>query len=897
LIGSRIAHYEITAKIGEGGMGEVYRARDTKLDRDVAVKVLPAAFTEDAERLARFEREAKLLAQLHHPNIASIFGVEESGGIRALVMELVEGPTLAERLDEGPLPSDESLSLARQIAEALEEAHAKGIVHRDLKPQNVKASREGKIKVLDFGLAKAMDPAGVASGAVSSSQLAASPTLTLGATVQGVILGSAAYMAPEQARGLAADKRADIWAFGVVLYEMLVGRRLFEGELVTDVLASVINGPIDLDALPASTPAAIRRLLRRCLERKPKNRLHDIADARIVIDEVLSGAGDEEPAARAAPQGFPRHLTGREAMPWILALIFGFLLLLRIANPSGEGEAGPRRALEVSVPAGQLLTEEGGLAIAPDGSAIVFAATDPVRGFQLWLRRLDSFDAVPLNGTEGGGYPFWSPDSKTIGYFDRDKLNLCSYEVATGEVRVLMRTGNLGRGASWGEDGSLLYVPDANSPVQRLHLDGRPAEDLTVLDRSVLDASHRWPAPLPDGRHFLFTLWTNHLESAARVGGVYLASYERGILRKLTPDHSQAIVAGPDRIVVYRDGGLVALPFDPDKLEVTGPGQKLAEAPVYSQSSGALSASATPAGDLAFALSAGGDDGQLVWLDRAGEPTNAMGSERLSVTNLALAPDERRFAVQAPGASGNTIWVGDQRRQVLSRLTADAIDSMNPVWAPDGDRIAFVTEAEGSVAVFVQEADGSRPAELLLRDPERDFFPASWSGDGRYLLLGSALKSSRRDDIWLYDFETGAARELLGDSSASSSGAKLSTDGRWLAYSSDETGNPEVFVRPFPGLDRKWKVSQGGAYLPHWRADGRELVYLALADRSLFAVDVTPTAGGLEFGIPKLLFTPHSPLLAIAPVADHSRFLAGIIPGDVRAEPIRVIFRGRGESQ
>jgi len=889
--GTRLGPYEVIAKLGEGGMGEVFRARDTKLDRDVALKVLPAAFTEDPDRLARFEREAKLLAQLHHPHIASIFGLEESGGVRALVMELVEGPTLADRLAGGALDLDETLQIAKQIAEALEAAHEKGIVHRDLKPQNVKLSGDGAVKVLDFGLAKAMDPTAAASGAPTASPtLVNSPTLTAAGTQLGVILGTAAYMAPEQARGLAVDKRADVWAFGVLLWEMLAGRRLFGGELVTDVLAAVLRQEVDLDALPAGTPPPIRRLVRRCLARKPRERLHDIADARIVLDEAL--AGDPEAVDAGPPPATPRRARGWIALPWILAAIFGFQLLLKIAIAPGD-EAGPRRALEVSVPTGQLLTDDAPLAFAPDGSAIAFSALDTARGTRLWLRRLASFDVRPLHGTEGATAPFWSPDSKSVGFFRTTDQSLCRYELATGQVQLLARDAPLGRGAAWLEGGALLFVPDANTSIRRIHLDGSPEEELTRLDPEILDGSHRWPAPLPDGKHFLFTLWSNHLETAARLGGVYLASYEKGVVRKLTPDISQAVLAGPDRILVRRDDTLVALPFDPERLEVTGPGEKLADRPLYSTSSGALAATASRAGDLAFALDSAADV-DIVWLDRAGEPTGSVAFGEQRVVNLALSPDGESFAVEAGSARGGGIWVGDVRRQVLNRITREAVDSSLPVWAPDGRRIAFTSEAGGSQEIFLQPSDGSRSAERLLGDPEKDFEPISWSRDGRFLMLNGYSELSRRSAVWLYDFEDASARELLAEPAASTSQPTLSPDGRFLAYVSDEAGNPEIYVRPFPALDRKWKISQGGALSPHWRADGRELLYLGLADRAVYAVDVDGTGTELVVGAPRALFTPRTPFLAFAPAPDHQRFLAAVFPGDVRAEPIRVIFGGHG---
>ncbi len=894
----RLGPYEITAKLGEGGMGEVYRAHDSKLKRDVAIKVLPAAFTQDAERLARFEREAQLLAQLNHSNIAQIYGLETSGESHALVMELVEGPTLAERLEQGALPLGESLLFARQIAEALEEAHEKGIVHRDLKPQNIKLTGEGKVKVLDFGLAKAMDPASSASLAAGdlarSPTLLNSPTLTAaGGTQLGVILGTAAYMAPEQARGGAVDKRADIWAFGVVLYELLVGRSLFAADTVSDTLAGVLKTEIDFTHLPATTPAAIRRLLRRCLERNPKNRLHAIADARLVIDDVLAGRTDETPIAPAAQSAPARRLWS--LLPWALVAALSVLWWVR-SDRAPAHPIAPARALEFSVPLGNLLADDAELAFSPDGSSIVFTALDPVVGPQLWLRRLDSFDAQLLRGTAGATFPFWSPDGRSIAFFRDADETLCRYELATATVQVISKVQIGGRSGAWGEDGTILFTPSSNSPIQRVPAGGGTVEDVTALDPKVLDVSHRFPIFLPDGHHFLFTYWSNQLQAASQVGGIYLASLEKGIERRLTPDLSQAVLVGRDRILVRRAGALVALPFDPKTFEIASAGERVTDQPRFSSSSGALAAAGTATGDLAFAPSSGETGAELVWLDRQGQRVGTFGSERLRAQILVLSPDDRNFTAQAVSASGLNIWVGDARRQVISRLTADAVDAYFPVWSPDGRRIAYESEPEGSESIYVQEADGSRAPELLLSQRDRNFNATGWSSDGRLLFLTSRGKRDARMDLWVYDFTAHLARELLTDASASLSEATPSADGKWLAYVSDESGNPEVFVRPLPALDRKWKISQGGALHPHWRRDGRELVFVGLADRAVMAVDVVPGRDGLEVGIPRRLFEPRTQLLGLAPSADHTRFLAGIIPGDVRTEPIRVLLGWRSAS-
>jgi len=557
--GSRLGQYEIVAPIGVGGMGEVYRATDTRLQRDVALKVLPAAFTQDEERLARLEREAQLLAQLHHPNIASIFGVEESDEARALVMELVEGPTLAERLESGPFPIEEALLVSRQIAEALEAAHEKGIVHRDLKPQNIKASIEGRVKVLDFGLAKAMAPEGLAGREGSGSQLAHSPTLTIGATVQGMILGTAAYMAPEQAKGFAVDKRVDIWAFGVVLYEMLAGGTLFAGDSVGDTLAAVIRAEIDLDELPPATPPSIRRLLRRCLERNPKNRLHDIADARLVIDDVLAGRGEEVAAPEAATErsaGRPRWVVPAIAGVAAAALALGFAAgrVGRMPPPAAAAEeVVVAQALPEGVHVAQ--TDLLELAISPDGRRQAVAVEIEPGKTQILLRDLSEPEPRLLPGTEGAHTPFFSPDGEDVGYFDETDLRRVSIR---GGPSLRIGNGAAGifanRGAAWSRDGYIYFPKSTAAPLSRISENGGEAEAVTELDGARDERTHRWPTALPDGSAVLFscdTSATTEYYDDARIEAVRPATGERKVLIE---GSSMARFLPPDRLVFARGG-------------------------------------------------------------------------------------------------------------------------------------------------------------------------------------------------------------------------------------------------------------------------------------------------------------------------------------------------------
>jgi len=631
MIGAKLGPYEVTSKLGEGGMGEVYRATDTKLRREVAIKVLPAAFVEDRERLARFEREAQLLAQLNHPNIAHIYGMEASGEAHALVMELVEGPTLAERLESGSLPPDEALSLARQIAEALEEAHEKGIVHRDLKPQNVKSTMDGKVKVLDFGLAKAMDPAGAASGSVApASQLAKSPTLTMGATVQGMILGTAAYMAPEQAKGFAVDKRSDIWAFGVVVYEMLVGGSLFAGDSVGDTLAAVLRAEIDLDRLPPETPPAIRRLLRRCLERNPKNRLHDIADARLVLDEVASGREKERdgtPAHRAESSGWRRPL------PWLLAattalttLVAGTLAIVQLRSPRDE----PARALrlEITPPGSSSPTNRDQFfELSPDGRFLVL-----VRGGELWVRPLDATTARRIEGVTDASYPFWSPDGAWIGFFEGGELRKVARE--GGRPQKICAAPD-GRGATWSSEGVILFSDRfGNYGLSRVSAQGGTPTAVTRIAGDAGNELHRYPQFLPDGKSFLFL----YLAPSPEVSGVYLGRLDGDAPERVLEGTDQAAYArvagsGDEFLFHRRDKTLLAQPFDLVRRKARGEAVPVADEVGGSANTGSGAFSVSGAGLLAY----GSDtlvSSELVWFDRSGKRDAA-----LAVT---IAPGTRR---------------------------------------------------------------------------------------------------------------------------------------------------------------------------------------------------------------------------------------------------------------
>jgi Tol biopolymer transport system component len=853
--GSRVGPYEITAKLGEGGMGEVYRAHDTKLKRDVAIKVLPAAFTEDKERLARFEREAQLLAQLHHPNIASIFGLEESEGTRALIMELVEGPTLAERLEQGPFPFNEGLSVSLQIAQALEEAHGKGIIHRDLKPQNIKASIEGRTKVLDFGLAKAMDPA--AGSAVSPADLARSPTLMQSPTLTaahgtqlGVILGTAAYMAPEQARGVAVDKRADIWAFGVVLYEMLVGRSPFAGDTVTDTLAGVLKTEIDFSKLPAETPSAIRRLLRRCLERNPKNRLHDIADARIVLDELLSGRSTES-ATPAENGAGPISATRR------VALAAGAALLVALGAAGGwlasrpaSDAALPTTRLSIHLPS-ELAFEVHSIpghaiAISRDGMQVAYVG-DIQDQSQVVVRALGESSPRVVATVEKARQPFFSPDGKWIGYFGSDSLHKVSLDGGQSVLLVPELSNAAWVRGSWSDDGRIVY-DTWNAGLRVVSADGGEVRVLTQPDNEW----HLGPEVIPGTATVLF-----FSQSAAsfRTEAIGLDGSGR---RTVLDNASQPRFLASGHLLFQRDGGLFVAPFDAKSSSVTGPAMPLSLETMVDDER-----AATPVPQLAI-----GTNGTLVYAPR--QPSARAGSELLWVDRLGkteplatlpfpfpsfdLSPDGGQLALAVREGSRARLALYDLARRTLTPLRDERVDIPTaPVFSADGREVYFARYGTHRGEILAQGLEGGEP-RLLGRLEGTWISPYSVSQDGRWL-VGTLYDPKSQSDIWFLDLTSGdperAARAIAatGDQLAPA----LSPDGRWLAYAANDTGAVEIFLQRFPDGESKVRVSSSGGEIPRWSPDGRELFFLARDGRGMMAVAVK-SEPKLELGAPRKLF-------------------------------------------
>jgi serine/threonine protein kinase/Tol biopolymer transport system component len=862
--GSRVGVHEITAKIGAGGMGEVYRAIDTNLKRAVAIKVLPDAVAADRDRLARFQREAEALASLNHPNIAQIHGLERSDGTTALVMELVEGPTLADRIAQGPIPADEVLPIARQIADALEAAHEQGIIHRDLKPANLKVRADGTVKVLDFGLAKAMEPAGNAHD-VSQSPTVTSPAMT----AIGMILGTAAYMSPEQARGKTVDKRSDIWAFGCVLYEMLTGARAFPGVEVSDVLASVLAREPDWTQLPSTIPPALALYLRRCLHKDPKGRVRDIGDVRLALEGAFDAADPRTP-----PSSWGTRL------PWVVAAaaVVGLIILavvhLREVPPMDLQET----RLEITTPPGRLSFFE----ISPDARKLVFSAAAEGQPLQLWLRSFDSEAAQPLAGTENAQFPFWSPDSRSIGFIASGKL--MRTDLAGGRPRALADAA--GPGGAWGPDGTILFTLTNTSPLYRVPAAGGPPVEMTHL-RTPGEASHRFPDFLPDGRHFVF-----FVAGTANVQAVYVGSLDSKDTRRLLESESAAVFAPPHFVLFSRQENLLAQRLDLKTLQTSGDSFLVAER---------LSGDEGHLGEIAVSTSRAGliayrapiiDPRQFSWFDRAGRKTSTLGDVNTSLMarSLRLSPDGRTVAVTRNINGNIDVWWMETARNVLRRFTSDPASDGAPVWAPDGSRIVFYSRRSGPQNLWLKRMDGG--AEERLRESAENEVPTDWSADGRFILFGR-LAGGTGIDLWALPLEGDRKPVAVANTAFDESSGRFSPDGRWVAYQSNETGRNEVYVVPFPASGVPTQLSTAGGMYPQWRDDGREIFYRGPGNR-LTAVPVTLQPNGrLEAGKPTDLFTMSQGAFAYDITRDGQRVLVDTPVGQATTPPITIIQNWR----
>jgi eukaryotic-like serine/threonine-protein kinase len=876
--GTMIGPYRIENLIGAGGMGQVYRARDTKLGRDVAVKVLPAPFISDPERLARFEREARLLAALNHPHIASIYGIEDGPAeaghyVRALILELAEGDTLADRVAQGPIPIDQALLIARQIAEALEAAHEKGIIHRDLKPANIKITSTGVVKVLDFGLAK------IYAGDSAGPDLLHAPTDTR----DGMILGTAAYMSPEQARGQAVDKRTDIWAFGCVLYEMLTGRRAFAGEDVSEILAAVIRGEPDWAAVPTDTPLGVGRLLRRCLQKDRKERVHDISDARLEIQEAQGQ--DSQVTVLPPPVAFRR----RERVAWALLAVatsalvaLGVLGTLYVRPPRPEPVV--TRLDVITAPTRDAFS----FALSSDGRQIAFVANGE-KGSQLWVRPLDQAEAQPLAGTDGASFPFWAPDGRAVGFFADGKLKRS--DLSGGAIQVLA-DAPAPRGGTWNPDGIIVFAPTGVDPLMRVAAVGGAVTPVTQL--GVGQASHRWPQFLPDGRRFLFLAALGSLQTRS----VFVGSLDGGEPARVMPAETAAAYGPPGYLLLVSQGVLTAYPFDTTRATVVGEPTPVAQAVGIDDGTFHSAFSVSGSGVLAYRAGAGSKR-QLVWVDRTGKMVGSIGPPDENMPAApALAPDGQRTAVARLVQGNIDLWLMETSRNVASRITFDAAIDNSPLWSPDASQIVFRSSRKGVHDLFVKPANGTTDEQPLLVTSQGKS-PLDWSRDGRFLLY-STQDPKTGSDLWVLPMMGEGKPFAIVQGSFDEIEGQFSPDGRWLAYASDESGHYEIYIRSFPEAGGKWQVSTAGGVQPRWQHDGHELFYVA-SDARLMAVSIhlAPDTRALEAGAPVALFptrlaagvniaTTGFQARAQYGVASDGRFLMNIASDEAVTSPITV---------
>ena len=835
MIGTTLSHYKVLEKIGQGGMGTVYRAQDTTLDREVAIKVLPEQFTQDPQRLARFEREAKLLASLNHPNIAAIYGLEEAAGVRFLALELVPGETLQERVAKGPLPVEEALEVWGQIAEGVEAAHEKGVIHRDLKPANVKVTPEGKVKILDFGLAKAFE------AEIPAADISQSPTLTEEMTRAGVILGTAAYMSPEQAKGEAVDKRADIFAFGCVLYELLTGKRTFDGKTITETLAKILEGEPDWDAVPDTTPLRIKELLQDCLQKEVHNRVHDVSQLRIQIKKALTEPVTALPTA-GVRTGSPA--LWKRAIPWsiaIVAVVVAGLALWSLTRPTPM----PLNKFVITPPFTALLLNggENELAISPDGRHFAYRAADE-RGDQLYLRSLDDFVDRPIPGTEGVvGSPFFSPDGESVGFFTPGSLKKVS--LAGGSPITLCEANNPAQGGSWGLDDIIVFTAAGAEGVPGLYrvpAAGGEREFLGSTNPGSGESGYANPHLLPDGEAVLVSVYLNPGDYRTVV-----LSLDTGE-RKIILEHGRAAVYVETGHLIYEQAGtgnLMAVPFDLTRLEVTGDPVPVLQG-VRGTLPGYVDYAVSENGTLVYVpRGGGGQKGNLVWVDRKGTESQII-QEDVSFATPRISPNGKQVAV-AISKSGETqnIWIYDLEDESLRRLTFEG--GSIETWSPDGKWIIFAGRPGfGQRDLSRQLADGSGPIEHLSVPSPRLMRPGSLTPDGSVLAVDDAA------DIWMFPMEGDSEPQPFITSPNVECCSKFSPDGRWLAYVSNELGLNHVYVSPYPNPEVKYLVSEEeGGTEPVWSPDGHELFYRSGNQMMVASVQTDPT---FRAGRPEVLF-------------------------------------------
>jgi eukaryotic-like serine/threonine-protein kinase len=885
---STISHYRIVSRIGAGGMGEVYRGYDSRLDREVAIKMLPPDFASNEDRLRRFEQEAKATSALNHPNILTVYDIGEHEGSPFIVAELLDGEELRDRLDEGPIPLRKTIDYAQQIVSGLSAAHERGIAHRDLKPENLFITKDDRMKILDFGLAKLLERDKNTQGSEDATKKAL--------TDPGVVMGTVGYMSPEQVRGLPADHRSDIFSFGVILYEMLTGRQAFRGESVVETMHSVLKDDVpELDETNARVPPSLDKLMRRCLEKRPEHRFHSAHDLGFALDALASPTNTSGSGLTTAVRSIDER--SRPGFNWIGGAVWAaaglFLLSTVIFAALYFWRAEPPRpTVRFTVPPPEK-SEFSGLALSPDGRQIAFAIVGAAGATSLWVRSVDSLDSRQLAGTEGAAFPFWSPDSRTIGFFAGNKLR--KIDAGGGPPQTLADATIDPRGGTWTADGTIIFSPATTSPLMRILASGGPATELTKLDAELGQTSHRWPSMMPDGRHFLyFARGTQPEKQGIYVGSVDSPETKLLIAAPVTGAYAEA--EGTGYLLFVRESTLVAQRFDTSSFTLSGDAVPLASG-IFT-----VPGEVGPTAFSAFSVSSGNllyfngsvPTTRFTWFDRSGKSLGAVTEPgQYHEPSLSNADSKLLFG-GSDGAAPGDIYLQDLSRGSTTRLTFEPGQESSAVFSPDESQIVFTSNRSGANGIYRKPASGAGSDQLLLAETDLAF-PDSWSRDGRYLLFEKNGGARTRFDLWVLPMVGDPTPFPYLETAFQESHSQFSPDGRWVAYASDESGRPEVYIQSFPIGNGKWQVSTAGGDQAQWSADGKELFYIA-ADRNLMAVSINKSAA-LEIGRPEVLFQTNSPITGITddrnnfvPARDGRRFLINTLDETKNAQPLTFVL-------
>jgi eukaryotic-like serine/threonine-protein kinase len=878
--GTLLGPYEILSPAGAGGMGEVYRARDTRLDRIVAIKILPAHLSSNPESKQRFDREARTISSLSHPNICQLYDVGTQDGISYLVMEYLEGETLAERLSKGPLPLDQALKYGIEICEGLEKAHRCGVVHRDLKPGNIMLTRSCT-KLMDFGLAKPVSGIPRSSGL---SETLATPQQPL--TQEGMVVGTFQYMSPEQVEGKEADARSDVFALGAVLYEMVTGRRAFEAKTTASTIAAILAAePPPISSVQPLSPPALEGTIKSCLAKDPDERVQTAHDVKLQLKWMQGGSASYPAVLKGVsrPSGWG-HAGWLVSALLLLSMLSGAWVWWRASH-----QAGPTMYFISSAP-----SPAAAVALAPDGRTLALVAySEQANKNVIWIHEVGGRTATVLQGTEGATYPFWSPDGRALGFFSQGKLK--TIDVSSGRSPQVIADAPFGRGGSWGRDGVILFTPDAWNGLYRVSSSGGTPVQVTIPDRTQSQVSHRWPVFLPDGRHFLYLAC--NFSGKLDKNHIVLGSLDSAGKQLVVNASSNAVYAEPGYLVYWRDNALVAQAFDVDKNSLVGEPRVVSEAVQYfPQTNFAVFAVSGSTLVAQTGLGKGANDSQLGWFDRHGKALGTIGPPD-QIANPKLSPDGRRIAVDQTDTDGRhvNIWVHDLMNSGTARLGFGPWLEQVTVWSPDGKQVVYTSNEKLFFSLYRKNSDGSGAAESIYDFGSPQQGPWDWSRDGKFLLV----RNER--ELWYLSVSDWQARPLL-KSQYLIRNAQFSPDAKFVAYASSETGNWEVYVSPFPAFNSKWQVSRGGGEEPRWRSDGKELFYLTPGG-SLMSVDVK-TGASFEASAPTSLFLTHlrQPISAMDffsydVTADGQKFLVNSKMNTSSAAPLSVVLNWRAEME